>query len=147
MAERRVVGGQTLGPLHLYVIGERRQGVVKIGLSAHPAGRLKNLQSGTDRTLCPKGINRSQLVLLHQQPGSRRLELALHRRFGSRRIVGEWFDLGPVAASLVRSAAADSAPEVREPAAWKRRRRSPLIIDHRAAAVRLAAEFGLELPG
>lgn len=146
MAERRVVNGQRLGPLHLYVIGEPEQGIVKIGLSGHPAGRLKGLRTGVDRTLCPNGINRSRLVVLYQQPGSRRLELALHRRFGSRRVIGEWFNLGPVAASLVRSAPADTSPEVREPAAWKPRHRSSRIIDHRAAAARLAGEFAAAVP-
>lgn len=146
MAERRVVNGQSLGPLQLYVFGEPRQGIVKIGVSGHPAGRLKLLKGGSDRTLCPEGIDRSKLVLLHQQPGGRRLELRLHRQFASRRVIGEWFDLGPVAASLVRSAAADTGPEVREPTAWKRRRRSPLIVDHRAAAARLAAEFASQIP-
>lgn len=146
MAERRIVNGQRLGPMCLYVIGLPQQGVVKIGMSAHPAGRLRLLQGGRDGTLCPEWIDRSALVVLHQQPGSRRLELKLHRRFGSRRVIGEWFDLGPVAASLVRSAAADPAQGVVEPAAWKPRRRSSRIVDHRAAADRLAAEFGVTLP-
>lgn len=137
-----------LGPQMLYVFGPRDAGLVKIGISGCPSKRLEDLQRGHDQTLCPPGIRRPTLVLLHQQPGGRRLELRLHRRFAHRRVHGEWFDLGPLAVSLIRSACrepGETAAASADAIGWKPRRGSSRVIDHRLAAERLAFEFGVEL--
>lgn len=141
--------GQQLGPQLLYVIGVPGASLVKIGIAASPAVRLEDLRRGADRTLCPEGIDRTALAVLYQQPGGRRLELALHRRFAARRVLGEWFDLGPLAVSLIRSAIREpreAQARAEDVAGWKPRRRSPRVIDHKAAAAKLAAEFAVNLP-
>jgi hypothetical protein len=70
---------------HLYVIGEgNTSGIVKIGRSSNPATRLGGVQTGNPRKV--------QLLLVIPQAGQH--EDALHRKFVSRRIGGEWFDLG-----------------------------------------------------
>jgi len=72
-------------PDHLYVIGEGNgNGIVKIGHSYSPAARLGGIQTGN-----PKKV---QLLLVVPEAGQH--EDALHRRFSSHRLGGEWFDLG-----------------------------------------------------
>lgn len=87
----------------LYVIGAPSSPLVKIGVSDCPRLRLRDLRQATDTTLAPSALNRGALILLHQEPGGRAQELALHRYFAHRRVIGEWFDLGPVAVPLIKS--------------------------------------------
>lgn len=94
----------------LYVIGEPGASIVKIGISERPSERLRSLRNPRDRTICPPGVNRRKLTMLYKRLGGRPLERALHTKFWRRRVVGEWFDLGPVAASLIRSTAHDLFP-------------------------------------
>lgn len=91
----------------LYVIGAPGRSLVKIGIADCPTLRLASLQKAYDPTLMPHDVDRAALRVLHQEPGGRDLELGLHRCFAARRLSGEWFDLGPLAVSLVRSAARD----------------------------------------
>lgn len=91
----------------LYVIGVPGCPIVKIGISDCPSARVRALRLVSDVTLAPASVDRAALVVLHQQSGGRALERALHRRFASRHVVGEWFDLGVLAVPLVRSAARD----------------------------------------
>lgn len=61
-------------------------GRCKIGFtSGKVEKRIKSLQTGSP----------SQLVLLVAHPGSTESERALHERFASSRVVGEWFDITP----------------------------------------------------
>ncbi len=70
---------------HLYVIGEGDgSGIVKIGRSRNPASRLGEIQVGNPR--------RVQILLVIPEAG--RHENALHGKFSSRHLGGEWFDLG-----------------------------------------------------
>jgi hypothetical protein len=85
----------------LYLIGIPGNSMVKIGISDNPTARLRGLARAGEGTLVPCSIDRGALMLLHQEPGGRRLELALHRYFAHRRVLGEWFDLGPVAVPLI----------------------------------------------
>lgn len=91
----------------LYVVGVPDCPIVKIGIADCPSARVRAFRLVSDLTVLPAAmeIHRADLVVLHQEPGGRRLERALHRRFASRRVAGEWFDLGVVAVPLVRSAA------------------------------------------
>jgi Meiotically up-regulated gene 113 len=72
---------------YLYVIGPDRSGPLKLGFSADPERRLKQLQTG----------HALPLYLYHSEPvaGSqaRRLESLLHKSFNHRRQRGEWFDM------------------------------------------------------
>jgi hypothetical protein len=68
----------------IYVIGEQRHGVVKIGKSDDPMARLRDLQIANPR----------QLHLLVALPGDRAAELLYHKHFASKRVQGEWFDFG-----------------------------------------------------
>jgi hypothetical protein len=89
----------------LYVIGDPGSTVVKIGVALRPEARLRALR--VDQTLRPAYVDAAKLTLLHHELGDRRLEAELHYRFASRRVVGEWFDLGVLAIPLVKSAIRD----------------------------------------
>jgi hypothetical protein len=68
----------------IYVIGERRTGLVKIGLSGAPEGRLRELQTASAGPL--------DLHLTMQ--GDHSVEAALHRHFADKCVGNEWFDFG-----------------------------------------------------
>jgi hypothetical protein len=76
---------------------------VKIGIADCPRLRIASLRWRYDDTLIPADVDRSTIQVLYQQSGGRRLELALHRRLRHRRVIGEWFDLGPIALPLIKS--------------------------------------------
>lgn len=56
-------------------------GHIKIGLAFKPALRLRDLQQG-----CPL-----KLTLLTHRPGSRAVEMYLHKFYAEERVRGEWF--------------------------------------------------------
>jgi hypothetical protein len=60
-------------------------GPIKIGMSIHVEGRLKDLQAA----------NPYLLNLLADFPGGRELEVTLHNWFGHLRVGGEWFLCAP----------------------------------------------------
>lgn len=75
-------------------------GKAKIGIARDPEKRLRQLQLA----------NPGQVTLVGQRAFSSRLsallvERSLHKRFQSKRMLGEWFDLAPQAAltALVRA--------------------------------------------
>ena len=65
----------------VYIIQSHQTGAIKIGFSADPIKRGKQLQTGSA----------SRLALVAVIPGNRRLEAFLHREFSQHRIGGEWF--------------------------------------------------------
>lgn len=65
----------------IYFAWDRANEAIKVGLAADPAGRLAEGQTW----------NPTPLVLLFSMHGGRRSELAIHERFKSFRIRGEWF--------------------------------------------------------
>lgn len=81
---------------YVYAIGVVGLQSVKIGWAKSPVARVTDLQTG-----CPL-----LLVLLYQFPTRRpiAIESALHEKFSGLRIRGEWFDIGPDAARVVRQA-------------------------------------------
>lgn len=68
----------------VYVIGDGRSGVVKIGTTSNLRKRLKALQTGSAY----------ELRVLWSFGGDVRLEEHLHRRYKDLRLEGEWFDFG-----------------------------------------------------
>lgn len=66
----------------IYVIGERPDGIVKVGHSDEPDRRLRTLQIG----------NSTSLRLLARFDGGADEEKALHGMFRNRQTRGEWFD-------------------------------------------------------
>ncbi|WP_329390153.1 GIY-YIG nuclease family protein [Streptomyces sp. NBC_01716] len=68
----------------VYVIGDGRSRVVKIGTTSNLRSRLKGLQTGSAY----------ELRVLWSFGGDVRLEEYLHRRYGELRLEGEWFDFG-----------------------------------------------------
>jgi len=78
-------------PQYIYVICEHTEGVtpVKIGFSANPEKRLKQLQTGQS----------NQLVLFHKEEvpaqNVRALERVIHQELRHRKSRGEWFNLTP----------------------------------------------------
>jgi hypothetical protein len=72
-------------PDHLYLIGEGNGcGVVKIGRSSDPAGRLPDIQTG----------NYKKMRLLHVEMDAGHIERRVHKRFTRMHLSGEWFDFG-----------------------------------------------------
>lgn len=66
-----------------YFIFDEDRRVIKIGFSASPRGRLKELQTG----------NPTRLRIAATIWGSKRIEMQMHDRFSKDRISGEWFSL------------------------------------------------------
>lgn len=66
---------------YVYFIQGECGGAIKVGYSANPEKRLKELQTGYPDTL----------ILLLMIPGTESTERALHREFESSRLNGEWF--------------------------------------------------------
>lgn len=66
---------------YVYFIQGQCGGAIKIGYSASPEKRLKELQTGYPDTL----------MILLMLPGSESTERALHREFEASRLQGEWF--------------------------------------------------------
>jgi hypothetical protein len=71
----------------LYVIGAVTDGPVKLGISANPERRLRQLQTG----------HHQQLHLFHTEPvasdRARLYDRLLHRDIGHMRSHGEWFHI------------------------------------------------------
>lgn len=68
-------------PSRVYFIKAETTGLIKIGCAVDPEARLRTLQTG-----CP-----DRLALLASMAGGQGDERALHERFASARIRGEWF--------------------------------------------------------
>ena len=64
---------------------------IKIGFSADPASRLRQIQVSGNGTTAPQNVNTREAKIITAAPGSRRDEMALHNRFAATRDEGEWF--------------------------------------------------------
>jgi hypothetical protein len=69
-------------PGFVYCIVHHERGAAKIGYSADPERRFRQLQTGSP----------DLLTLFDKMPGDTALEAGFHRYFANRRLVGEWFD-------------------------------------------------------
>jgi len=65
----------------VYFVRSEGDGSVKIGFSVRPSLRVQQLRTSSPHAL----------ILIAIMPGDKRDERALHRRFRSARIHGEWF--------------------------------------------------------
>ncbi len=74
----------------VYFIGDRAQGVVKIGKSNKPSQRFQSLQTDNPQSLQILGT-----ILLPTEHAAWTKESELHAKFGHLRIQGEWFRLAP----------------------------------------------------
>ena len=72
---------------YLYVIAASPEGPCKIGFSANPEKRVRQLQTGHAYLL---KLQYSQVVPNHE---ARRIEKQIHRTIGYRRSQGEWFSV------------------------------------------------------
>lgn len=66
----------------VYLMKNRRNGLVKIGISTNPSRRERTLQS-----------EEPDIDLLFSSPSSIRVEKSLHELFSKKRVRGEWFKL------------------------------------------------------
>ena len=90
---------------YVYVIGSDDDGPVKIGVSAEPLARMRDLQTS----------NPHKLSLLVKIRGSREDETALHQRFAASRLTGEWFSRSTTIRDFVTEANARlHAPQLRQ---------------------------------
>jgi hypothetical protein len=86
----RDIGPARKARQQVYVIGNGSY--VKIGISANPAKRLSEMQTGSPMELRP--------FWLIGTADASRLEAALHARYAAHRTRGEWYDAAPVLADL-----------------------------------------------
>jgi hypothetical protein len=88
---------------YVYVIGTPGLQAVKIGWTVNVSGRLKALQTGSPFPL--------MALWQHLLPDAPTVEANLHQQFRAYRVRGEWFDLGPDAARIVRDACRRLVPD------------------------------------
>ena len=66
---------------YLYLIHDTVQNTLKIGISANPKNRFRNIQLATS----------NKLVMLYALKGKAHLEKGLHEEFAEIRLASEWF--------------------------------------------------------
>lgn len=66
---------------YLYLIHDTIQNTLKIGISANPKNRFRNIQLATS----------NKLVMLYALKGKAHLEKELHKEFAEIRLASEWF--------------------------------------------------------
>lgn len=74
--------------MFIYVISSSENGPVKIGYSAKPEGRLKQLQTGY-----PAKLKLYFAEAIDNEKLARSIEKRVHANIGHRKLSGEWFDL------------------------------------------------------
>lgn len=67
---------------YLYLIHDTIQNTLKIGISANPKNRFRNIQLATS----------NKLVMLYALKGKAHLEKELHKEFADIRLASEWFE-------------------------------------------------------
>jgi hypothetical protein len=80
----------------------RCEGFIKIGYSAAPHMRLRQIQS-MDGTKYPVGINCASATLIQTEPGGLARERELHAKFKHLRHTGEWFTETPELSQYIES--------------------------------------------
>jgi len=87
-------------PCFLYIIGTVIDGVAtsptKVGISANPTGRLRELQVGSARKLML-----CSMVMLDRRADAFGLEQEMHATLAEWGMSGEWFDVCPLYATGV----------------------------------------------
>lgn len=87
------------GKEHVYFIQQGEMGFVKIGYSKNPAHRIMILQTAHGERLSMRAC----------APGGKEQERALHARFASLRVVGEWFRPGDELLAYIQTVAGKGA--------------------------------------
>ena len=82
LVERTETGIQQTPEGRVYCILHHERRAAKIGFSADPQKRLRQLQTASA----------DMLTLFDSMKGDRALERAFHDHFAARRLSGEWFD-------------------------------------------------------
>lgn len=80
--------------MHVYIIGSRQTGPLKIGVANNPTARLRGLQTGSAEPL-------SLLHLERAGPVAAVVERTAHRMLSDRRETGEWFDISLIEAQAI----------------------------------------------
>ena len=73
----------------VYFLRDENTSHVKIGATSHPALRVRSIRSSLAHPILLIGI-----VTFPQRESAFKAERALHLKFSSRRVYGEWFALG-----------------------------------------------------
>lgn len=73
--------------MYLYAIQDRYSGYIKLGYSANPEHRLRELQTGSSGAL--RIVHTARI----REDRARIVEQQLHRELNHHRVRGEWFDL------------------------------------------------------
>ena len=73
--------------MYLYAIQDSTSGYVKLGYSANPEQRLRELQTGSSAALCI--IHTARI----REDRARPVEQQLHRELKHLQVRGEWFNL------------------------------------------------------
>lgn len=73
--------------IHIYVIAAHKEGPVKIGFSADPEERLKQLQTGHPEPLT------LYYSLSFEKKQAKLMERIIHKTIKLHRTHGEWFDI------------------------------------------------------
>jgi T5orf172 domain len=76
---------------YLYVIGPSEGHVVKIGISAKPKSRMRQLQTG----------NASRLEILASCRGGKTHESVIHQFLAASHLQGEWFERSPAVEQFI----------------------------------------------
>lgn len=74
-----------MGDQFVYIVGPNRNGPLKVGISANPRDRVRELQVGN-----PEKLN---LYWVYPCGAGAIYERIVHRILGARRLVGEWFSV------------------------------------------------------
>ena len=72
----------------IYLMKNLETNSYKIGISVDPKKRLKTLQTGSSGELI--------LVESYKSDFFFKIETSLHNRYRHQRLMGEWFELGPI---------------------------------------------------
>lgn len=102
--------------MSVYIFAADQFRLVKIGYASNVLRRLAQTQ-----TACPCELHIAAVI-----PGDRACEKALHKRFASRRVRGEWFDCCDEITALTKAFPA-SSPMTR---AFKKWPKSRLVYNH-----------------
>jgi hypothetical protein len=73
-------------------LAQRADGAIKIGISANPRDRMKNLEKAS-------GVPFVYIYLSRPFGNPGRVEKVLHQRYSNSRMLGEWFKVNPTEAA------------------------------------------------
>jgi len=121
-------------PQYLYCIGPSEAGPLKIGISADPAERKSQMQTGFPATLQVFAQQRAHI------PNPRMTERYIHYQLRDYMLRGEWFDVPlDTARTIIREAIHDARPLTKDERQELRSIRKSIAVSHRIQRIRRAA--------